>query len=303
MTEEGGRLPKAYYKRAKMMQSLQRLALHRKRSVKTRYIDTSIGAIRVLEYGFEEHTVTPLYFDLHGGGFVLMTADSDDAINRYLRKETGVKIVSIDYPKAPDYPFPAALDAVYEVALHYIRNAEQYFIDASRVGIGGHSAGANLSTVTCMRAKEKGDVRFRYQVLDYPPLDLYTSPFEKPLPKRAIPPQLARMFNRCYADPEQTRHPHVSPIYAGKEDLVGLPPAIMIVAGLDSLHDEGLLYAKMLSEAGVEVEVHDFEHAAHGFTLKPGSDTQRALELMASFVNRHMHTEEGQEGLAPGQPQ
>jgi len=262
--------------------------LGRKRKGKERYVTTSRGAVRVLEYGFEDAKVTPLYVDMHGGGFVLMDADSDEEINLYLHEKTGVKIISIDYPKAPDAPFPAALEAVYEVVLFYKNSATELGIDASHIGIGGHSAGANLATVTCMRAREMDDLHLCFQILDYPPLDLYTDPFVKPLPKGAIPPKLALTFNTCYVPPEQARDPFASPVFASLEMLKGSPPALIIVAGLDSLHDEGIRYAEMLKEAGVEVELHDFERAAHGFTLNSGEDTRKALELMAGFIKKHL---------------
>ena len=262
--------------------------LGRKRKGKERYVTTSRGAVRILEYGFEDAKVTPLYVDMHGGGFVLMDADSDEEINLYLHEKTGVKIISIDYPKAPDAPFPAALEAVYEVVLFYKNSATELGIDASHIGIGGHSAGANLATVTCMRAKEKDDLHLCFQILDYPPLDLYTDPFVKPLPKGAIPPKLALTFNTCYVPPELARDPFASPVFASLEMLKGSPPALIIVAGLDSLHDEGIRYAEMLKEAGVEVELYDFERAAHGFTLNSGEDTRKALELMAGFIKKHL---------------
>lgn len=184
-------------RKAKRLQTIQlrlaRLQRGHNQEISERYVETSHGSIRVLEFGFEDNATKPLYVDIHGGGFVLMTADSDNSINSYLQEKADIKIISIDYPKAPDYPFPIALDAIYDVVRYYIDCAEELNIDASRIGIGGHSAGANLATATCMRARDKGEVKFCFQVLDYPPLDLYTNPFDKPLPKKAIPPKMAGM--------------------------------------------------------------------------------------------------------------
>jgi acetyl esterase len=254
---------------------------------KERLVNTSRGNIRVLEYGFDAGGMDPLFIDMHGGGFVLMSADVDERMNLNMRERTGVKVISIDYPKAPENPFPAAVEAVYEVILHYAEQGAAYGLDRERLGIGGHSAGANLATVTCMRAAAKGDLRFKYQILDYPPLDLHTDPFLKPTPKKSIPPKMASMFNACYIDPDNARDPFVSPVFAAKEQLVGLPPALVITAGLDSLHDEGALYARLLGEAGVAVETHDFENAPHGFTYEQSADADRACALMADFIRRH----------------
>ncbi|MDR3263742.1 MAG: alpha/beta hydrolase [Clostridiales bacterium] len=254
-----------------------------------RFVDTVQGKIRVLEYGFDRQCIEPLYADMHGGGFILLSADIDEPMNLYLREKTKVKIISIDYPKAPERPYPIAVEAVYDVIKHYADNAAAYKIDASRIGIGGHSAGANLAAVTCLRAKEKGDLSFKLQLLDYPPLDLYTDPFDKPTPKKAIPPKMAEAFNACYVEREDASSPYASPVFASSEQLSQMPPALLIVAGRDSLHDEGVRYGGMLKDAGASVELHDFPNAKHGFTMnKKAPDTAKALEIMADFINKNI---------------
>ena len=204
------------------------------------FIDTEYGQVRTLGYGFEKPEKAPVFFDLHGGGFVLGSADMDEAMNIEFNRQVGCKVISIDYAKAPDFPYPVAVDQIYAVIKHVYENAEKYSIDPKRMAIGGHSAGGNLSTVICMKAKKEGDFQFVCQVLDYPPLDLATNPLEKPRPKGAIPPNMALMFNACYVDPVQAKDPYVSPVFATQEDVEGLPPALFILAGGDSLHDEGL---------------------------------------------------------------
>ncbi|MDR3194691.1 MAG: alpha/beta hydrolase [Tannerella sp.] len=253
-----------------------------------RQVETACGTVRVLEYGFEDSAPQPLYVDMHGGGFILMHAEADEVMNLYLREKTGVKIISIDYPKAPEHPFPVPPEAVCETVRFYVAHAAEWGIDARRIGIGGHSAGANLATAVCMMAKERGDLSFRFQLLDYPPLDLATDAYLKPLPKGCVSPRMATLFNACYVvDPRQAEDPRVSPVFATPEQLGGLPPALLIVAGRDSLHDEGVRYAEMLRQAGVSVVLHDFPNAAHGFTYYPSTDTDKAMILMAEFIRNH----------------
>jgi acetyl esterase len=254
-----------------------------------RMVDTKYGKIRVLEYGFENKTVLPLFVDLHGGGFIFMHADMDERMNLYFLKKAGIKIISIDYPKAPENPYPAASEAVYEVVEYYTAHAENFGIDVTKIGIGGHSAGANLATVACMQAKEKGNLSFCFQVLDYPPLDLAADPYKKPNPKHAIPPKDAVFFNGCYVDPERAKEPYASPVFAKLEQLKGLPPALIILAGGDSLHDEGAQYAEMLKKAGVPAELHEFPNAAHGFTYAHSTDADSALALMVNFIHKNIN--------------
>lgn len=243
----------------------------------------------MIEYGFHNKTPASLYVDMHGGGFVLMIARVDDDMNFYLHEKTGAKIISIDYSKAPECPYPAAVKVVHEVVQYYISHAEAFGIDATRIGIGGHSAGANLATVECMIAKERGNMKYVFQMLDYPPLDLGISAYDKPQPENCIPPAQARMFDTCYAKPEQRKYSHISPVYATQKELTGLPPTLLIVAGFDSLHDEGVKYAELLQQAGVSVEKHEFKNVAHGFTYKKGKDTDKALAIIADFINRHIY--------------
>jgi acetyl esterase len=214
----------------------------------------------------------------------------DEPMCVYFRKQTGAKIISIDYPKAPAYPYPAAVEAVYEIVKHYVDNAEQYCIDPKSIGIGGHSAGGNLATVICILAKEKGDFTVKYQVLDFPPCDLSIDAYDRPKPKGALSPKMVDMFNVCYFDSntETARLPYVSPVFATKEQLSGLPPVLLITAGRDSLHNEAVHYLDLLKDAGVSVEHHDFADSVHGFTYYGKPDAKRGWNIMADFIKKHI---------------
>lgn len=277
-----------HVKTAKRIKFIIRFLKKRAKIGKERFIDTpSHGKIRVLEYGFDDKTVRPLFVDMHGSGFVLTSADSDEAMCVYFQEQTKAKVITIDYPKAPEKPYPIAVEAVYEVIQHYTANADKYGIDTANIGVGGHSAGGNLATVTCIRAKERGDLKLKYQILDYPPLDLHTDPFLKPTPKKAINPKMATMFNACYIDAEKAKEPYASPVFATQEQLVSLPPTLLIVAGLDSLHNEAVKYGEMLKAVGVDVELHDFPNATHGFTLNKSDDSTKAHKIMADYIAKH----------------
>jgi acetyl esterase len=250
------------------------------------FIDTEFGRTRTLWYGFETAGRSPVYFDLHGGGFVLGGAEMDAAMNVELSGRIGCKVVSIDYAKAPAFPYPAAVNQVYAVVRHVYENAAKYLIDAAKMAIGGYSAGGNLATVCCMKAKKEGKFQLVGQVLNYPPLDLSTPAWDKPRPRGSISPAMASMFDACYRDTAQAMDPFISPVYAAIKDLRGLPTALFILGGRDSLHDEGLKYRAMLEAAGVATECHEYPNAAHGFTYRKGADTKDALERMVVFLSR-----------------
>jgi acetyl esterase len=96
---------------------------------------------------------------------------------------------------------------------------------------------------------------------------------------------MASMFNACYVDPGPRSV--CFPVYATQQDLEGLPPALLILAGGDSLHDEGLQYREMLEKASVVTECHEYPAAPHGFTYKRSPDTIDAWAKMAAFLNRY----------------
>jgi len=266
------------------------LNIFSKSAGKRRYISTSYGKIKVYEYGFDSMELTPLFIDLHGGGFVLGAAEIDEKMCFHFWKKSGVKVLNIDYPKAPKYPFPIAIETICEIIKHYVDNASTYKIDPNRIGIGGHSAGANFSTAICIKAKEMDNLSFKFQILDYPPLDMTTDPFLRNSPKGSVAPKDILMYNECYFgnNIETAKSPYLSPVYATKDQLTGLPPALLIVAGQDSLHDEGVRYGEMLKNAGVDVEFHDFKDSVHGFTYNKKPDAKIGHDLMADYIKRRI---------------
>ena len=255
---------------------------------KEMFIETGSGSVRVLCYGFNNSGTQPVYFDMHGGGFVLGSPEMDEKMNLRIASESGCKVISIDYYKAPDYPFPTAIYQIYDVIEFFINMADEYGIDENRIAVGGHSAGGNLAAAVSMLVKERGKFSIKCQILDYPPMDLFQNPFEKPQPKGCIPPKLAIMFNDAYVSDEESRTPMASPVLGKKSDLENLPPALVIVAGQDSLCREGISFISKLRDANVDVEDHIYESALHGFTLKDSIETTDAVNKMCGFLKKHL---------------
>lgn len=151
--------------------------------------------------------------------------------------------------------------------------------------ICGHSAGGNLTAVTCLKSLKEKEFSFCGQILDYPPLDLSINPFEKPCPEGAIPPKIAAAFDACYLpDSSYEECPYVSPVYSKQEDMIGLPDALVIAAGHDSLHDEAVHYYNLLCQANVPAKLLEYPDSAHAFTMKDCPDAKDALQQMARFL-------------------
>lgn len=280
-------------KQKKMIRRVQLVKKIRKRKrmelpsdVQECMIPTPVGEVRTLCYGLERKEKEPVFFDLHGGGFVMGRADNDIDICRYIHKNCHCKVISIEYSKAPEAPYPQAVNEVYEVVRYFASREEEYGIRRDRMCIGGHSAGGNLAAVTALRSVKEKEFTFQGQILDYPPLDLSINPQDKPCPKGAIPPKVARIFDACYLpDSSHEEDPYISPVYSRTEDRRDLPPALVIAAGRDSLHDEAIHYYKLLREAGVEAKLLEYPEAGHGFTMEKSGDARDAIRNMALFLN------------------
>ncbi len=280
---------KRLQRRLKTVRFFQSLFIRKHKNLhEERFFDTPFGKVRTLCYCLENPEVLPVFFDLHGGGFMLDSADVDEALNLKFQEQVGCKIISIDYAKAPDHPFPTAVNQIYAIVEHVYDNAEAFGIDQTKMGIGGHSSGGNLSAALCLKANKEGKFQFTCQMLDFPVFDLATDPHDKPQPEGCIPPDMASMFNACYIDPAQAEHPYASPIYAQPEDIAGLPPALFILAGMDSLCNEGLQYCEMLREGGVTAECCVYPNAPHGFTFHPTDDAEDAINQMIAFLNTYL---------------
>ena len=253
-----------------------------------RFVDTSYGKIRVLEYGFDSDEVKPLYVDIHGGGYCIGFPEMDEGINLFIRSRVDVKIISIDWPKAPENQYPIGQEATYEVVKHYSDNAEKYKIDKENIGTGGYSSGGNFATVIPIKARERGDFKIKYQVMVFPGVDISGSPYGKPGSDKVLSGEFLEAIYLCYLpEPKYGKEPYASPRIAPIEMLRGQPPALLISAGQDPLYPQYIDYAARLKEAGVEVEVVHFENADHGFLYQPGhEDSIKAIAAIVEFIKK-----------------
>ena len=228
----------------------------------------------------------PVYVNFHGGGFIVGRAEQDDHICRYIAATAGCVVINVDYAVAPQHPYPTAVTQAYDVTAWVVENGSAHGWDGSRLAVGGHSAGGNLTAAVCRTARDRRTFSPRLQILDSVPLDQLADPASKhsPIPKPLLTPYLMRVFTAAYVpDPADLAHPLVSPGLA--DDLAGLPPALVITAEHDRLRDEGDAYAKALDAAGVPVTHRVFEGVDHYFThTGPVPAGKEAIELMAATL-------------------
>jgi acetyl esterase/lipase len=197
---------------------------------------------------------------IHGGGYVIGSAQQDDRLCRQFSARLGITVASVDYRLAPEHPYPAPLEDCY-TALTWLAGLPA--VDRGRIAIGGASAGGGLAAALALLARDRGEVAPIFQLLAYPMLDDRTSTTADKPNYRLWSTRSNHFGWTAYlgdADPRIA-------VPARRDDLSGLAPAWIGVGTNDLFHDEDLAYAERLSSAGVPCEVEVVPGVFHGFDL------------------------------------
>jgi acetyl esterase len=251
------------------------------------FIPSPCGDIPARLYAGGRDGIRPALIYFHGGGFVFGNLDTHDAVCRALATQSGAVVISVDYRLAPEHKFPAAVDDSHAATLWVAANAERLGIDATRIAVGGDSAGGNLATIVAMRCHQAGGPALSSQLLLYPVTDL--SSFDTVSHREYgegyfLTRAAMEWFTGHYVGSGDVRNPEVSPLLA--TNLSGLPPALVITAEFDPLRDEGEAYAKRLQQAGVPVTISRYPGMIHGFISMRGvlAGGRQAIQEAAEFT-------------------
>jgi acetyl esterase/lipase len=202
-------------------------------------------------------------------------------------------VISANYRLAPEYPYQIPLEDCYAGALWIAEHAAELGVDADRIAMHGHSAGATLAAAVCLLARDRGTPRIIFQYLGYPPLD-----------DRLQTPSMVRfvdtpMWDRANAELSWAHYLGDAsgqdgvPIYAAPgraEDLSGLPPACVTAMQFDPLRDEDIDYARRLLTADVATELHVYPGTFHGSGAIPTPwVSRREAEEEIAVLRRALH--------------
>lgn len=211
---------------------------------------------------------TPALVYFHGGGWVLGGLGAADSVARFLTREAGVTVISVDYRLAPEHKFPAAVDDAVAAFTFVVAHAAELGVDPQAVAIGGESAGGNLAAVVAQQLAPGTDAPDRsgpaFQLLFMPVTDLSTKHPSYALFGEGFFLTDAQMdwYKAHYlSDDAEALDPRVSPLLA--DDVARVAPAYVVVAGFDVLRDEGEAYAAKLAVAGVPVALRRHEGITH----------------------------------------
>ncbi|GLZ55323.1 alpha/beta hydrolase [Actinomycetospora sp. NBRC 106378] len=229
-------------------------------------------------------TEVPLVVWFHGGGWVCGSVASVDRPCRAIARAAGAVVVSVEYRRPPETPFPGPLEDAVAATAWCADHAAELGAHPGRVVIGGDSAGGNLAAAAARWLRD----RVARQVLVYPVL-APPDPAGYPAHNDGYLLTHADMvwFWEHHLDGRPAT-PDAAPLLAPDDELRGLPSGAIAVAGFDPLHDEGVAYAERLRAAGVDVELRDWPDMIHGFLGMAGElpQTGSLITWIAAQIGR-----------------
>jgi acetyl esterase len=239
-------------------------------SVSDHAVPLAAGEIRVRVFTPHGPGPHPVFLHFHGGGFALGTIDSlfNNAKCAHVCNAAACVVVTVEYRLAPEFPFPTAPEDCYAALLWTAENADRLGIEASRIAVGGESAGGNLAAVVALMSRDRNGPRLALQLLEVPVTDMSGGAAGHPSVTMfgdGFGLDRAHMdeFSSTYlAGPADGSDPYASPLLA--EVLTGVAPAHVVTAEYDILRDSGEAYARRLEDAGVRTTLSRQLGHTHG---------------------------------------
>lgn len=246
----------------------------------------------------------PVFYYIHGGGFVAGGMDVVEEMCKLVVEKTGCVAVQPEYRLAPEHPFPAGLDDCYAVLKWIYQNASGFGGDPEKICISGDSAGGNLATVCAMRDRDDGNRMVKVQALLYPTVDAAhmkqnmetaNQVYEITEKHRRVLSGMLDLMGGSlgsvsmggFLGAEDETIPYISPSLG---DLKGMPPSIILLGEYDFLRVEGDAYARKLKQAGVNVKAVRYRGLSHGFADQVGviPQAEDSLEEIGNFMMEHL---------------
>jgi acetyl esterase len=228
----------------------------------------------------------PVLLYLHGGGFTVGSVATHDQLCRQLAHLAGCMVVSLDYRLAPEFRFPVAHNDAWDALQWLAAHAAELGADASRIAIGGDSAGGTLSAYCAIEARNTG-LPLTLQLLIYPGTTAHQDTDSHRRYAHGFvldEPAITWFFAQYLADPKDQEDWRFAPLLA--PDVDGVAPAWIGLAECDPLVDEGVQYADKLRMAGVPVDLEIYKGVTHEF-VKMGrviAEARRAHADMATAL-------------------
>ncbi|WP_227872549.1 alpha/beta hydrolase [Jeotgalibaca ciconiae] len=273
------------------------------------YSEDGSHSIPIRVFHPKERKSDDILLFFHGGGWVLGNNDTYTKDCMKMAESTGRTVLSVDYRKAPEYPFPAGFEDCYRVVDILTNNLELTGLtDAKKLSLIGNSAGGNLVAAVCLRLRDEGKTLPGKQILINPvtywdhteqaPFEsIYVNGFDYGLTSKKM-----QEYMEMYEPDEALRKsPYISPLMAA--DFSDLPDALIITSEFDPLRDEGEAYGVKLKEAGTYTRVFQAQETVHDYLTGPSVNgiVSKTYKLIKEFLDESLKGSEyiGKQNDAP----
>jgi len=213
----------------------------------------------------------PGVLHVHGGGYVMGSADMGAQTDAAYVTQLGAVVVSVDYRLAPETPHPGPVEDCYAALSWLYAHTDELGVDKRRIAVTGESAGGGLAAALVLLARDRAEVSVAFQHLVFPMLDDRTAALADPHPFAGefVWTRNANLFGWTALLGQAPGSPDISPYAspARATDLAGLPPTFMICGALDLFIEEDIDYARRLIRGGVPTELHIYPGAPHAFNF------------------------------------
>lgn len=261
--------------RSKMLQALERRGeiAGLPNRVETREVTIRDGLLGRIYNPPDGTRPLPALVFAHGGGWVVGSVETHDPFCRLLSEAAGIVTLSVEFRRAPEHPFPAALDDMLAAYRWAAMHAESFGADAKRLMLGGDSAGGNLAAVAANRICATDEVvhpaglLLLYPVTDHPSAN--HASYTENASGYGLEAGVMRFFWDQYARGVSPDDVSISPLRL--ETVPELPPTLVATAEYDPLRDDGIAYAKKLAQAGIAVTHLHAADMHHNFPVHPGT--------------------------------
>jgi acetyl esterase len=240
----------------------------------------------------------PVVLDLHGGAWNNKDRFAEEPMDRSLAS-SGLLVVAIDMTRAPEAPYPAAVqDANYAVRWLKV-NAKTWNGDASKVGVYGSSSGGQVAELLAMRPHDP-----RYNALPLPggarvdatvAYIAMRSPVSNPLARyeNAVTMKREPMMNnhKTFFIPWDTIHESNPQEILDRREKITFVPFLIMQGALDDNVRPAVQekFVAAYKAAGGDVQFHVFEDSEHEWVAKPGPQTDKAREMVKAFIARQLN--------------
>jgi acetyl esterase len=243
-------------------------------------------AVRIMR---PQHAQVPLpvIVYLHGAGWVFGSRQTHDRLIRELTVGAEAAVVFPEYRLSPEAKYPTAIEECYSVVKWVAEHGREHGLDPARLAVAGDSVGGNMTAAVTLLSRERGEPDIRLQLLFYPVTNAAfdTASYHEFAEGYHLRRDAMMWFWDQYtANPGERNDITASPLRASREQLRGLPQALVITAEADVLRDEGEAYANKLREAGVRVTAVRFQATIHDFVMLNALATSAAARGAISLA-------------------